>query len=129
MAAAERGRLVVSPPQAADVCWRGASGGPYRYEIFDITAPPRCHSPANFIYARREADRTWTALYVGATTSLEQQFAGGRSQPFIIEHGVTHVHVHASAPDADSRAFEVRDLVAYWQPLGNPTFDSRGHQP
>ena len=99
------------------IIWPGASGKQYRYWIYPIGTSFK-DSPGNYIFAK-ETSSGWTPIYIGETDSLKDRLSNHEKMPCVKRHGGTHVHVHTSSSDEQTRRAEESDLLAKWDPPCN----------
>ena len=92
-----------------DTTWRGASGQSYTFKTYpDGTA----FNPVSgvYIFCKQGASRTWKALYVGETHSLEQRLNTGSSShdgyARASRLGMTHIAALVVTVDAERLRIE-----------------------
>jgi hypothetical protein len=92
--------------------WRGASGEPYKYYVYDLSADLDPGQSGNYIVARRVSDG-WEAVYVGQG-DLHDRKNAAMNEGCVIRKGATHFHCHVNN-DESGRLAEEADVLA-----GNP---------
>ncbi len=103
-----------------DIHWEGDSGREYGYWIVVPGKGMRyVRQAGNFIAARKLKSGIWEPLYVGQAGDLDQALPGLLQQPCIEEQHGTHLHVHPSMADEQSRLEEARDIIQLWSPVCN----------
>ena len=108
-------------PSEGTITWRGKSGAAFRYNIYPIGTSWR-DTPGNYIFARRNENGRYTALYIGETGSLKVRLSPITSHEkwdCAVQNGVTHIHAHTSSSDADTRRKEEKDLIDNYNPPCN----------
>ena len=120
------GRKKAGKPRAAmadtEISWEGQSGKEYVYWIHRIVTY-FSDEPGNYIYAKEVEPDSWTPLYIGQTSSLEERLADNEKEACARRNGATHVHVHTTRGGAVWRTAEEADLVAKWNPVCNDQGD------
>jgi hypothetical protein len=75
------------------------------------------NQPANYIFTVQDPDNgRWQALFVGEDDDIGAGFEGDERLYDSLQHGMTHIHVHASLDSASLRNLEVSDLVGALKP-------------
>lgn len=101
------------------VVWTGKSGTEYSYWIHSKDTKFEDEVPANYIYAV-SGTTGWIAIYVGETGDISDRPLDTHHKKGCIEsNGATHIHVHKSSNDEDTRRAEEADLVANYNPPCN----------
>lgn len=109
---------------APEIGWTGYSGEVYQYQIYDLTKKFSIDRPGNYIYAQViiNTDRNeWEPLYIGQTDnlSLELILDTHPKGDCIIDTGATHILVHLSDFNEDTRIAETIDLIKNYKPICN----------
>ncbi|MDE0416263.1 MAG: hypothetical protein OXI95_04915 [bacterium] len=74
--------------------------------------------PANYIFAMRDPNGRWWAIYIGETGNLQRRMGPGHEKwDHARMHGMTHIHAHTASPYETDRQVEERDLIASQTPL------------
>lgn len=102
---------------APTITWQGASGTNYVYSIYPI-GTDFTSGPGNYMFAR-ESSQGWYAVYAGETADLSERFSNHHKMPCIKMKGATHIHVHGSSTNAQTRRNEESDIIAKWKPSCN----------
>ena len=98
--------------------WPGTSEEEYGYQIYPIATDFE-DSPGNYIYAKKNNQGKWDAVYIGQTSSLRDRFANHNKKSCILSHGATHIHVHNGSNNEQTRKAEEKDLIANCKPVCN----------
>jgi hypothetical protein len=98
--------------------WDGKSGKEYRYWIFKI-GTKFSKSPGNYVIAKEVKPNEWSPVYIGQTDDLSEQFKDHKNMECIQHRGGTHIHMHTSTNDEDTRLAEEKDLKLRWHPACN----------
>lgn len=98
--------------------WTGASTKSYAYDIHDLAASHKA-VPANYVFARKLPDGTYTSVYAGQTGNISGRFDSHNKWPCIVRNGATHVCTHESSADERVRRAEEDDIIAKWKPPCN----------
>ncbi len=98
---------------AEKVEWRCGSGQ-YTYWAYPINTSFK-DEPGNYIYAKRNSDGKWQAVYIGQTSSLSQRLASHDEEQTAIRYGATHILAHLN-PDERARKSEEADLISTYVP-------------
>ena len=90
--------------------WKGASGNSYPYQAVEIGSIPNT-AYGNYIFARRDADGRWEAIYIGqGDLSVRTDLAQHHMRDLIQRRGATHVHFREN-PSLPDRMIERADLL------------------
>ena len=90
--------------------WRGASGAAYCYQILELGTIPNT-AYGNYIFARKDADGRWEAIYVGqGDLSVRTDLGQHHMRDLIQRRGATHVHFREN-PSLPDRMIERADLL------------------
>jgi hypothetical protein len=100
------------------IMWPGSSGKKYKYLIYHINTLFE-DLPGNYIFAKETSIGRWIPIYIGETDSLHDRLSNHEKMPCIKHHGGTHVHIHTSSVDEESRRAEESELIANWNPPCN----------
>jgi len=96
--------------EATAEVWRGASGTAYPYHILEIGSIPNT-AYGNYIFARRDGDGRWEAIYVGqGDLSVRTDPGLHHMRDLILRRGATHVHFREN-PSLPDRMIERADLL------------------
>ena len=107
-----------SPTRVGTCTWTGWSGRQYEYEVYRIgTTFPAL--PANYIFAKINANNRWEAVYAGETDNLSTRFQYHHQQACIDSHGTKHIHVRIHRGGGDARREEERDIRLAYDPPCN----------
>ena len=98
--------------------WEGRWGTKYTFQVYAVPISPN-HVPANYIFARLNANNAWTPLYIGETSDLADRLTNHEKWPCASQNGVTHIHAHTSPANEAQRKQEEADLIARWSPMCN----------
>jgi hypothetical protein len=89
--------------------WRGASGTPYTYWVYELPASPSAGQSGNYILARISR-HGWIPVYIGQGDIGER--LDSRDQAACVRSkGATHFHAHKNVNER-SRLEEENDLLA-----------------
>jgi len=92
--------------------WLGESGESYTYDIHKFEGTWN-DVPGNYIFARLNDNRRWTAIYIGETESFKDRLTESHKKlPCARENGFTHVHAHINRDGEQARLDEETDLRA-----------------
>ena len=72
--------------------------------------------PVVYIFAGRDAEEGWTALYIGETGNVRERLAGHDEWPKAVSLGATHVHALLAPASAQSRRDLERELRLEYNP-------------
>ena len=101
------------------VAWRGQSGTTYEYTVYTLDTNWN-DTPGNYIFAKRNAQGAWVAIYIGETESLKNRLTTSHEKwACAVRNGVTHMHAHVSSSVASVRRAEESDLIARYKPICN----------
>ena len=98
--------------------WDGKSGREYRYWIYEIGTTIN-KNPGNYIFTKEVKPDEWSPVYIGQTADLSERFESHHKMPCIKQRGGTHIRIHVSSQDEDTRLTEEKDLVLRWHPACN----------
>jgi predicted GIY-YIG superfamily endonuclease len=98
--------------------WHGQSGTKYTYYVYTI-GTKFTEVPGNYIFCKKNSAGLWVAIYVGETGDLSQRFDGHHANACIVRNGATHIHVHKSSTDRQTRLTEETDLRERYEPTCN----------
>lgn len=100
------------------IIWDGASGAQYRYWIYliedDFSAVP-----GNYMFAKLMSNGKFSPIYAGETSNLSERFDSHHKMDCIKNHGATHICVHQSAAEEETRRSEESDVIEKWHPPCN----------
>ena len=101
-----------------DIYWQGQSGKKYGYWIVSIYATFK-DVPGNYILAK-ETKTGWKPLYISQTSNLAFRLPyNDRKRDCTRQNEATHIHIHTSHDDSETRIAEVTDLINKWNPVCN----------
>lgn len=103
--------------------WVGISGMDYEYWVCPINAN-LADRPGNYIFATKTASDEWQALYIGEADSLKFKARGHDGEESALSKGATHLHIHLRSVTEEEREIEVADLIAFNNPVCNPSSKS-----
>jgi predicted GIY-YIG superfamily endonuclease len=101
-----------------EIDWQGISGKTYHYWIHELNTLFK-EVPGNYIFARETKPRTFTPIYIGQTSNLNERFENHHKMPCIRKNGATHIHTHTSSSTETARLAEEQDLINKWNTACN----------
>lgn len=101
-----------------EIEWDGITGKKYRYHIYPI-AESHNAVPANYLFAKKNADGQYSPIYVGETGDISERFDSHHKMPCIKQRGATHLCTHKSSEDATVRRLEEQDIKKKLHPPCN----------
>jgi hypothetical protein len=101
----------------ATCTWTGTSGKQYQYEVYPIDTNWN-DVPGNYIFAKVNSSRRWTAIYIGETESFSDRLPNHNQLACVRRNGGTHVHAHTNR-DTRARKAEEQDLISNHNPACN----------
>ena len=75
--------------------------------------------PGNYVFAKQQANGTFTAIYIGETEDLGTRLADHERRPCAIKNGATHILVRANNGGEQARLREEAELIAHCKPVCN----------
>ncbi len=103
----------------ATIHWDGVSGSKYKYLIYPLPIPVFNSTPGNYVFVKETEPGSYRPIYVGETSDLSERFDNHHKMPCIQSEGATHITVHTSGSNADTRRAEESDIVNKWSPTCN----------
>ena len=96
--------------------WKGASGTWYRFSVYECNSVPY-YDGANYILTKKISDDYYQPIYIGETNNCATRFSGHEKMLSALLHGMTHIHIHASASVGERLKIETDLRQQFWTPL------------
>ena len=109
---------MTTPTSTPTIKWTGKTGQTYLYYIYRIGSSLK-QVPGNYIFAKQIQPERWILIYGGETGDLSERFDDHHKMSCIKQNGATHIHAHASSPNASNRRVEEKDIIDRWNPICN----------
>jgi predicted GIY-YIG superfamily endonuclease len=96
--------------------WEGISHKSYSFNVYTIDTSFK-EIGAIYIFTKDDG-RNYTAIYIGETENLKEQFDNHERMDEILENGATKIHIHSDDVEK-TRKLKEEDLIKRWKPLLN----------
>ena len=103
---------------ADNITLTGSTGTQYEYFIFNKEDDFK-EVPANYVFARKNANSKYSVLYNGETENLSNRLKDHHKWDCANSHGMTHIFAHKSSSSAKARRNEEADLIEKYVPPCN----------